>query len=177
MLKILSPWYTLYNEVKAMFAQDRDIRVIFDDETEVKRIKLYVADNNKAAALDKLMKHEYNFGNVVVYVDIIPANTAAAETIIDTDDFTTAELYEIAFADNPALVTVGVVHGILGFDMVYVIFKKEVVQYYNDDLSDAFGQRSTLYQEIAKELFAAEDGLFFCTNKNEGFGAPLGEWP
>ena len=48
--------------------------------------------------------------------------------------------------------------------ITYVIFKKEVVQYYNDSLSDAHGMCSTLYQDIAKRILDADEGIFFCTN-------------
>ena len=175
MLKILSPWYELYNEVTAMFKEDKDIKIIFDDSEE-KRIKLYVADDNKAAALEKLLKHEYKFGNVVAHVDVVPANAHPYGIIVD-DIMESAELYEYAFKDNPVLQTIGVVRGVLGMDIVYVVFAKEVVQYFNDDLSDAYGQRSTLYQEIAKDLFVEEAGLFFCTAKDDIVNSPLGEWP
>ena len=36
----------------------------------------------------------------------------------------------------------------------YVVFEKEVVQYWNDNLGDINGLRSTLYQDLAKEIFA-----------------------
>lgn len=40
----------------------------------------------------------------------------------------------------------------------------KVVQYFNDDLGDAHGVCSTLYQEIAKDVFGEHEGIFFCTN-------------
>ena len=51
----------------------------------------------------------------------------------------------------------------------------------NDDLSDAHGICSTLYQDLAKEVFGESEGIFFCTEvspMDEGIvGKPLGEWP
>ena len=56
--------------------------------------------------------------------------------------------------------------------MTYVVFVKEVVQYFNDDLGDANGVCSTLYQDIAKRLFTSTEGVFFCTNTNGSVALP-----
>ena len=64
--------------------------------------------------------------------------------------------------------------------ITYVVFVNEVVQYFNDDLGDVYGQCSTLYQEIAKDVFGETEGVFFCTDVEEpvyALGKPLGEWP
>ena len=47
----------------------------------------------------------------------------------------------------------------------YVIFANEVVQYYNDDMRDFNGVRSTLYQYIADELFKTRPDTHYCTEK------------
>ena len=60
----------------------------------------------------------------------------------------------------------------------YVIFANKVVQYFNDSLSDAHGVCSTLYQDIARDVFGDDCGVYFCTDLEEkSTGAPLGEWP
>ena len=56
------------------------------------------------------------------------------------------------------------IEGIMTNPITYVIFKKEVVQYYNDSLADAHGMCSTLYQDIASRILDAGEGIFFCTN-------------
>ena len=48
--------------------------------------------------------------------------------------------------------------------ITYVVFRNEVVQYYTDDLGDYFGMASTLYEDIARDLFSEVDGIYFCTN-------------
>ena len=77
-------------------------------------------------------------------------------------------------------------------DITYVIFKNCVVQFFNDNLNDAHGVISTLYQDIAAELFAdylerskrgvhfntdVEDGVAFKADVQKKLGKPLGEWP
>ena len=50
-------------------------------------------------------------------------------------------------------------------DMNYVVFRKEVAQYYNDNIQSVDGFSSTLYEDIAREIFKdAPAGTFFCTS-------------
>ena len=48
--------------------------------------------------------------------------------------------------------------------MSFAVFAKEVVQYYNDDLTDINGLKSTLYEDIARDVFDI-DGINYCTSK------------
>ena len=45
-----------------------------------------------------------------------------------------------------------------------MVFQNKVVQYFSDNMQDINGFTSTLYQEIAKELFGVDGGLYFCTD-------------
>ena len=49
--------------------------------------------------------------------------------------------------------------------IIYIVFRNVVVQYYNDDLGDYYGQCSTLYQNIAADIFKPIDGVHYCTDK------------
>ena len=64
--------------------------------------------------------------------------------------------------------------------MTYVVFKNCVVQFFNDNLNDCHGLISTLYQDIAAEIFedANLNGVYYNTDVERGaLGMPLGEWP
>lgn len=155
-LKILSPWQVWYADVKAMFQEDKEIRVVFDNDTL--ELTLYVENADKADALGQILPVEKHFGNQVVKVSVVPANVPKTALKLNR-----ANIYERAFANNPALDSVVVISGVMVNDITYVIFKKTVVQYFIDDLGDPHGNRTTLYQEIAKNVFEATEGIFFCT--------------
>ena len=90
------------------------------------------------------------------------------------------DLIHDAFDDNKAVNFVYVAKDKFGCVYTYVIFAKEVVQFYNDAINDVHGVCSTLYQDIAKEIFEPIRGIFYCTDVdsvNAGFAKPLGEWP
>ena len=168
-IKLSPPWIQKYHEVQAMFKNDSEISVILDDTD----IKLYVDNQDKADALSEVLITEYEFGNVKTNITIIPANkTAECKTKLGIPFSAMGR----ALYGNTAVADMIDTDTVLGH-YAYIIFKKEVVQYYTDDLGDAYGVKSTLYQDIAKDIFKPISGLFFCTDVNDSFKAPLGEWP
>lgn len=152
-VNILSPWEEYYKKIDAFFKYDDDVRVIFDETNDV--IKLYVANDKKASALSKILKPEEEFGNVTIRVEVIPPNGVLKSTGL-TD-------IKAAFDNNGALSKIEEIDA-FGFSAAYIIFKKFVVQYFNDDLGDYNGMRSTLYEIIAKDIFDVGTGIFFCTD-------------
>ncbi len=164
-MKLLSPWVNYYNEIKALFEQDPEIKIQFDEAKPA--ISLYVDNARKADALEQLLPSEKEFGNVKLLISVIPANETP----------TTLDLIQEAFRNNPALSFVWSAETPFG-KCDYAIFEKRVVQYFNDDMGDINGNRSTLYQEIAKDVFGTDKGVFFCTDTDDArLMKPLGEWP
>lgn len=176
--KLSAPWVKLYKEIQALFKEDDGVKVIFD-ETE-KEIKLYVEDYKKAVALAALLEGDRIYGNVIVTITVYPADGWANdedEPMFDSGD--TIALYEAAFDGNEALSYIKASELPFWDGIIYVVFKNKVVQYFNDDIGDVNGNCSTLYQEIAKDVFmySARDGVYFCTDLPENPGNPVDEWP
>ena len=165
-LDVASPWVTFARKIYMLFAEDPDVRCEWNNEDL--EMKIFVENPIKAEALDRLLPDTKQFGNVTMTITIIPAN----------DNISKTDLFKTAFAGNPAVSYVESVDA-YGQTFNYVVFEKEVVQYYNDNMGDLHGVESTLYQDIAKEVFEDCPGIFFCTDIEEGlaFGTPLGEWP
>lgn len=171
-LKLSPPWDIYYREVEELFKEDPEVRVIYDEEENV--ISLYVDNQVKADALSALMPEVKEFGNVKLYIKVIPSNVATlcATSLSHISD---------ALEGNGALSYIKTVRGLFNNDVTYVVFKNKVVQYFNDSLFDVNGLCSTLYQNIAEDVFNHVDGVFYCTDvPNNGVGSlgkPLGEWP
>ena len=167
-----SPWMLFYRKVSAMFEKDPGVRVVFDEESGV--IRLYVESGEKAAALEKLLPAEKTFGNVTVKIEVVPANGfVQAKAEQETD----AALITAALCGNQAVSFIKPVRLLYNNELTYVVFENRVVQYFTDDLGDYYGLRSTLYEDLARELFGQMDGVFFCTDRPGALVAPLGEWP
>ena len=167
-LKLSSPWMTYVHELEALFEEDPEVKIVYDDT--VCEVKLYVENAGKAEALTKLLPAKKSFGNVELNVTVIPANIL---------EKTPLEVICKAFEGNPALSYVRQVDSVIG-SFNYVVFQNKVVQFFNDQLDDVHGMKSTLYQDIAKDVLNTEEvgEVFFCTDTPEGIvGKPLGEWP
>ena len=166
-LKLSPPWQTYVSEVKALFALDDEVTIMYNDEDKI--LKLFVDNERKADALTRLMPAEKEFGNVKIAIEIVPANTNDEPSLIKDIKAALEGNCAVDFiydADTPF----GAMH--------YVVFEPAIVQFYNDDMSDINGNRTTLYQEIAKDVFGVDGGVFFCTDSTtDELTKPLGEWP
>lgn len=164
-IKLSAPWITFVHELEALFADDPEVKVMYSDETNA--VKLYVADSDKAMALEKLIPAEKKFGNVTVTISIIPPNV---------EELTKEELFAKAFRGNSALAFTASYDNPLGH-LTYIVFEKKVIQFFNDQLDDVNGNKSMLLQEIAHDVFGGDHGVFYCTDADRSLSKPLGEWP
>lgn len=166
-LNLSSPWITYVHEIMALFEQDPDIRIVFDNEAC--EVKLFVENYQKADALSQILPVEKEFGNITLKITVVPSNN-------DTDDSPFSIICK-AFDGNPVFSYGRSVRSVLG-SFNYAVFKNEVVQFFNDQLDDIYGNKSTLYQDIAKDVIGNKEGVFYCTDTPDNvIGAPLGEWP
>ena len=155
-IKKSAPWVTYYREVNELFKKDNGVLVLFDEENL--ELKLCVKDQTKANAIQYLMPIQKEFGNVILKINVIPANGKELRGVNTSNILTIAC---DAFRDNDAVYMVTDVRAM--FDLVYVIFRKEVVQYFDDNIGDINGNCSTLYEVIARDVFN-DVGIKYCTD-------------
>jgi hypothetical protein len=156
---VSSPWVCELRKYEMLFGQDKDIKIEFNNNEP--SIKMYIDSQDKYEALSKLLPIEKQFGNVIMKIHLIPMNNVQLSKL---------DLFRRAFADNPVVtdfISIPKEMTESTNDFEYVVFKKEVVQYHDDSLGDPHGNRSTLYQDIANEVFENREGIYFCTDKYE----------
>ena len=164
-LKLTSPWHTYYNELKAFFREDPQVRVLFDEDNM--DVKLLVRNAHKAEALSCLLKDSQQWGDTKLTVTVIPSNEILPDTkmyiysLAENDKY--VQIYSYALSGNDEFYDVCDIEGALGFDAVYVVFKKDVIQYFTDNIGDLHGIKSTLMENIARDIFVSHPGVFFCT--------------
>jgi hypothetical protein len=155
-LELSAPWVIYANKVAALFDGDQEVEVEYDNDA--REVTIRVANATKADAISKLFPEEVEFGNVKLYIEVVPAN----------EDQSNAALFRRAFAGNLNVADVVTVDGVLVNDPTYVVFEPEVVQFYSDNGGDINGLTSTLYETIAKELWADRfPNILFCTDKTD----------
>lgn len=149
---MIAPWTNFYREIEALFEKDPQVTIKYNEEARV--VSLFVDDAEKADAISKILPTEKTFGGATVKIHVVPANN---------EDDTEEDVIAKAFKGNPALDYVKTIPTPFG-NMTFAVFHPEVVQYYDDDLGDINGLRSTLYQDIANDVLEFKD-VRYCTNK------------
>lgn len=157
-VKMYSPWVVFANEVKKLFERDEEVEVKYDNDEVM--LSILVSDQDKYEALRRLIPAKKEFGNVTLNINVIPAN-------VNYDNASEVDLVKRAFARNPAIDNIRTYNTPLG-DVTYVAFDRCVVSVDADDMSDPNGYKSTLYQEIAKDIFNLNH-IFFCTGVSFAF--------
>lgn len=147
-LKLSPPWSTFYDEISAMFKKDPEVKVIMDEDEYT--VTVFVNDPIKSGAIARILEQEKRFGRVKLKVVVPPPDGPVY------DDFKSdLEVYEAAFKGNKALSFIQPKQTIFDTSF-YVVFRNEVVQYFNDDISDIHGMCSTLYENIARDIFVGD---------------------
>ena len=158
-IKLSPPWITFNKEISELFKNDKDVKLSFYENE--RKVKLTVKNYEKAQALKKILPKAKTFGQITVAIEVEYKSAEETETIQET--------YEKAFKDNPAF-KYGFTFNMGTNPITYIVFAKEVVQYWNDDMSDPHGVSSTLYENIAHNVFAPDNGVIFSTDSNRSNG-------
>ena len=185
-LKMVSPWIDYYHKLQAFFKEDTDVTVVIEDEDE-NEIKLYVDNERKADALTEMLPKKKTFGSITVKITVIFSDDKFSKMYRPTpyssgrsspsrrvyagpnpNMHPAVELIYSAFMGNGAFCFVDRV-SLQTNDIVYAVFKNEVVQYYNDDIGDYYGQCSTLYQYLANDIFKEIPCVHYCTDKPQKY--------
>lgn len=154
-MRLAAPWVEYYHMISTFFDDDKDIRVLLDNEN--RNVRIYVKTQDKYTALNKMLKEEIKEEDTVLCtVTVLPPNEAQVLDL-DADD-----LIYVAFSGNPIISRVLQSEHPFGF--TYVLFTPVIVRYRNDSLAEWDGYATTTYQDIAKKIFKPIDGLFWTTD-------------
>jgi len=150
-VKLSPPWYTYHRKVLAMFGRDPEVTVKelgTDDEINYSYFIL-VSNKEKAQAIKALLINPVELGDITVTAYIFGPDENSEVGAADLDD---AELVENALKGNPIFDSIKD-RQLAFFHFCYCIFKKEVIQFWNDDLGDYYGNMNCLAEDLARELF------------------------
>ena len=142
-----SPWVEYVNKLDILFEYDNDITKIYFNEKEC-HVRLYCKNKEKADALFNLLPATKNFGGQILKISVIPPN----------NEYNINKLFHTVFDGNDAISEI-VDKEEFGAEKTYILFKPEIVRYFNDDISELYRCRAALYQDIAKEVFEDIDHL------------------
>lgn len=159
-LKLSPPWMIYMRKINALFGEDPDVLVQYDEEENA--INLRVKGQEKADAISQILPTEKTFGNVTVKINIIPANKPVSKV----------EVFQRAFEGNPVFsYALSIDTGMTSNTFNYVVYKHLIAQFYTDTMNNPNGITSMLYEDIAREVFEDVDGIMYSTDVQNNDGA------
>lgn len=147
---------TYANYIVAMFKDDADIKVEHDNEVgddAIFNVFIYCNNKIKLLAIKELLPESVAMGNITV-------KNLFKYTGKRTVD---ADLLKVAFAGNPIVSEIVAVETPFQTTVDYCVFKKEVIQFYNDEMMDINGNYNGLAQDIARSIFVQDANASYCT--------------
>lgn len=159
-MKLQPPWYTYHKKVQALFKDDDkvNVREWADLGDGNYSFIILVSDKAKAEAIKAIIKDKIEMGNITMTVTVLGPDENGVNDI-EAD----ISAYETAFSGNSIFSKV-VSAFVEGFSFDYCIFSYDIVQFWNDDMSDYYGNFNGLAEDIARDVLK-ETGVMFCTEK------------
>ena len=146
------PWYTFWNKVNSALGNDPNVSVgPLDTSSNPYVIQVSVSDQNKANALATIVQRNQVFGNVGVQVQILYQGQQAVPVAVSSAQ-QLAQVVQKALFNNAWLVEVQFRSLTPGSkqEVVFPIFQKAVIQFFNDDLSDYYSN----FNGVVDSVFA-----------------------
>lgn len=161
-VKLSPPWYTYHRKIQALFGRDPEIHIReLAEVSPGKYTYMILVDNeSKAEAIKAILINPQILGNIEVKATIL----GPSEDSVKQNDNIDIVTYETAFRGNPVFSKVVSCSYGRVFEKSFCIFKKQVIQFWNDDLSDYYGNYNGLAEDIAREIFEQNHNIQFCTD-------------
>ena len=152
-VKLAAPWEIYRKELASLFENDASIAVSdIHREGDYYTIAISVYDYRKFLALNALMPEMVTFGNVLVYIYVYNRENA------EKDEVDKAEMLKVLFEGNDIFDGILGVTDHTGTKNYFAMFKPSVVQFYADDISDPYGNKTELPADVAKKIFGPKIG-------------------
>ena len=159
--KLSPPWFTFYNFVKHSIGNDTCVKVL--DMKEVSDfeyiIPIKVWDLDKAIALATIMELHKNFGNINVCIKIYFGGQVVKPKKAPENVEEMLEIFEDALDTNCYFQFVESVK-IFAASIIFPVFKKSVIQFFNDDISDLFSNFNGVAAKVFIEVLKPKIGNF-----------------
>lgn len=150
-VNLSAPWEIMAKIIEKLFDRDPEVEVDYSEEEKTVVIRVF-NNRSKYEAIEHIMPKHKQFGNVTLDIMVAPV----------ADICTEREYFSKAFEGNPAFKCCECYKTPAGDSIDFAVFEKSVVQYFNDNIGDPHGITSTLYENIARDVF---DNTYikFCT--------------
>ena len=138
-----APWYRFGKILGKLFEKDSEVSITADEEKDG-IYNIYISSDNaaKLACMKKLFGEERVMGNITVKLNY----KDTSKNIINGEDF------KVAFADTEMLVVVEEAMTPIGQEFTYPIMVKDIIQFYDDDITDIYGNANLTVRDAVLEV-------------------------
>ena len=151
--KLSPPWVTQRNKIACTIGLDPQVEVgeLEERSSEKYVVRILVNDNKKAKAIANMLVPEYVYCDTRLKIKVYaPCEIRVYPRIHRLNGEELSKLLNDALGGNPLYRGFVITDGIIptGVQVVGII-KKEIVQFFNDDITDLCGN----YNEVASKVF------------------------
>lgn len=162
--KLSPPWYIHRDKLSALFEEDGQVTIgkVEKRSDGQYTAEITVSDKEKQAALQQIILQNVNFGNVKLTFTF-----ADPLDIPQANDDVSPETFIAAFKGNPILVKAMNAVNPWQLPETVVIFRKEVIQFWADNMADFYGNYNGLAVDIAREVLVPSRIVYTIANGSE----------
>lgn len=147
--RLSPPWHIYRKKLRSLFEEDDQVNVgeLVEGAAGQYTAEITVSDKEKQAALQQIIIQNVEIGNIKItftFADPLDIPQANGDVSLET--------FIAAFKGNPILVKAMRAETPVGGTQCFAIFKKEVIQFYADNIADYYGNYNGLAVDIAKEV-------------------------
>ena len=152
-LRLSPPWYTFFNFIKHTIGKDKQVKVLeMKEVSEVDfLIQIDVNDKYKALALATILEPYKEFVNVKVNVEVLHLGETVNPSEKKQNVGTLVDFYEKAFETNEYFSQIEF-GDLFGSMVLFPVFKKEVIQFFNDNLADLYNNLNGVAADVFTEI-------------------------
>jgi hypothetical protein len=172
MVRLSPPHYTLWNEIKASIGRDPGVTVNpLDTSSSPFIVPIDVADHDKAVAIASIMTLLHQLGNIRVEVQVKDGEANPVFPEVPESVQQLANMVEKALGDNDWFVKV-VTKPLVPKSsriIVFAVFQKAVIQFFNDDLSDLYHNYNNVVAFVFSDVLNPAPGGFslYCSTDKD----------
>lgn len=159
------PWWTYFHLIKNTIGADKNLEIpLMYEDGDIYRIDVFSSKLDRAKALAGIISRDKVIGNITVRVRVF---LKGETTPIDPPDLPegadplafTQEMIETALGKNPLFVTTHTPPWLVN---LFVEFKNDIVQFWNDDISDYYCNAKFIADDAFMEVMNHEyyDAVF-----------------
>jgi len=155
-VQLSPPWVTYFKMIYNLLEKDEEITMPEQiEEVEPGVYSFYIESSNscKIISLSKILKNVIQMGNITVKIEFRCTNAAL---ITATSDDITPQDYKDAFENNPYFVEVVSIKSPVGV-FNYAVFSRDIITFFNDDLTDYCNNTHYIVADIVREIVNASD--------------------